>query len=285
MKLQELSIRFCIYAVIVLLNAILLFDENVSQDFANYTRFWRAGNWTWQPVEVVFQNLGVILGQFDFRYFFVILNGVALAIICKRYSIFLLLWILTSPFTVLGFGNTLLSFSAGLVWLAIFLGQGLRAAVLATMVHKGGVFLFLFDRPVLMILIGLVVYFWPEHVPFMGNLHMFEEPWYQVGIKYTLSISPLLAIAFLGGGKDWIRQCRDIGWVAVFVAIIFLVSTKLADRIVYMCFFWGLLRAQMLLSSTTRKIAWWPLYGFIPLNIFLTYMSGARMHLPFGLAG
>ena len=82
--------------------------------------------------------------------------------------------------------NTLLSFSAGLVWLAIFLGQGFRAAVLATMVHKGGVFLFLFDRPVLMIVAGLVVYFLPDHVPFMGNLHMFEEPWYQVSIKYVL---------------------------------------------------------------------------------------------------
>ena len=285
MKLSELSIRFCIYAGIFLLNAILLFDDNVSQDFANYTRFWRSGSWTWQPVELVFQNLGVIFGQFDFRYFFVILNGVALAIICKRYSIFLLLLILTSPFTILGFGNTLLSFSAGLVWLAIFLGQGLRAAVLATMIHKGGVFLFLFDRPVLMIVAGLVVYFLPDHVPFMGNLHMFEEPWYQVSIKYVLSILPLVAIVFLVGGGGWVRQCRDIGLVAIFVAIIFLVSTKLADRIVYLCFFWGLARAQMLLASAKTHIAWWPLYGFIPLNLFLTYVSGARMHLPFGLAG
>ena len=52
-----------------------------------------------------------------------------------------------------------------------------------------------------MIVAGLVVYFLPDHVPFMGNLHMFEEPWYQVSIKYVLSILPLVAIVFLVGGR------------------------------------------------------------------------------------
>ena len=285
MKFAELSIRFCIYAGLVLLNVVLLFDANVSQDFANYATLWRSGNWTLQPVELVFQNLGVIFGQFDFRHFFVILNSIVLAVICKRYSIFLLLWVLTSPFTILGFGNTLLSYSAGLVWLAVVLGNGFFAAVLATMVHKGGVFLFLFDRPVLMMVAAFFVFFWSDHIPYMGNLHLFEEPWYQIAVKYALSILPLIAIEFFGGGKNWVRHCRDVGLVALFVAVIFFVSTKLADRVVYMCFFWGLTRAQVLLSSGTIKISWPPLFILISLNLFLIFVSGARLHLPFGLAG
>lgn len=270
-----------VFVLIVLWNNIILYDDNVSIDFRTYQYIWSNTEPSLVPVEFIFSFVGSQFSNLDFRLFFSIVNFFFLFLIAYQYSVFTLLIILTSPFTVLGFGNTVLSFAAGLAWLALIKKFPLLATFLSIALHKAGFFIAIFRKPLFVCLTGLLLYFGQAFIPrsIIDQLQTFDEPLSEIFIKLFVAILPL-TYSFFSMKRLPRSLFLEIFAITFLILMLFLISSKLADRVAYVVFFFGLMRADTIFQQSKPSSCF--VFSFFAsiLNISLIFFSGAYYHLP-----
>lgn len=281
MKKIAVLISMVIFLLLTSWNTILLYDNVVSVDFKVYQYIWSNSGIGSTPVEFAFQSLGYVFPDQDFRIFFTAVNTALLGLICRQYSNGILLLMLTSPFTVLGFGNTVLSFTAGLAWMALIVNSPYLSVVLSILLHKAGGFLSVFTVPLLSFLLVLFLFFGRQFIPneLVSTLVTFEEPLSQIIIKLFICMLPVLAVA-LKPKLLTLRLLVEISLIFLIVFSAYQISSKVADRIVYMLFFYGLVRGEQIFIQLRMSSVVIVLYILISINILLIFLSGAYEHLP-----
>lgn len=270
-----------IFALLVSWNTILLYDNVVSVDFKVYQYIWSNSGIGGSPIEFAFQSVGYVFPDQDFRIFFTTVNTVLLGLICRQYSNGILLLILTSPFTVLGFGNTVLSFTAGLAWMALVVNSPYLSVVLSVFLHKAGAVVSVFTVPLLSFLLALALLFGKQFIPneLVSTLLTFKEPLSQIIIKIVICMSPIF-VAVLKPKLLTLKLLVEISLILLLVFSAYRISPKVADRIVYMIFFYGLVRGEQIFRQLRIFRIVMILYILIPINILLIFLSGAYTHLP-----
>jgi len=283
-------LTFFLFLALTGLNAALIFDYNLSLDHSNYTYTWFKGYQGDIWPESMFSIAGELFSDYRYEWFFFSVNSFALAKISvaknlrkQSRAIFLLL-LLTSPFTIFGFANSYLAFTAALIFCAVWSERKrIEPLFFAMTFHKGGVFLapFAYAKSIkLAILSSIVLIFAAAYLKLsgaLGYLEAFEVGFFPMLFLLTIALLPLGLFAVLSG-----RTHAQLLSLVLFLLTMacWLVSPKLGNRVAFFLAvpssFVAIYNSERFLSAANRVI-------FVVLcllsNLAGFFFSSARMLL------
>ena len=232
-----------LFLAIVALNSFLLFDQVPSLDDRNYAYTWsqgfRGGIWP----ESAYSFAGEVFSSFSYKWFFLLVNTFSLLKIARKKGVawetknLFFVILLTSPFTVFGFGNTYLSFTAALLYIAFWTPKTVfKPVLISTFFHTGAVFLavlhsYSYKFLGAIVLIGLV-----SAAMYVGSsgalqyLDSFDVSFFEItSLVIFILIPPILA-----GVLAWNSRLIWLSVVClVLVGACWFIIPKLANRVTF----------------------------------------------------
>lgn len=236
-------LTFFLFLTVTGLNAALIFDDNLSLDHNNYTYTWLQGYQGRVWPESVFSLFGHLFSDFRYEWFFFAANTLAIAKITvanrlgrQSTSIFLL-FLLTSPFTIFGFANSYLAYTAALIFCAFWSEtKRIRPLFFAMTFHQGGVFLapLAYAKSIkLAVLSSIVLLFAAVYLKFsgaLGYLDAFEVGFFPMLFLLNIALLPLGLLGVMSG-----RAHAQLLWLVCFLLALacWLVIPKLGNRVAF----------------------------------------------------
>lgn len=284
--------RTLIFSSLVFCNIILLFDNIVPPDFEQYQRYWLQGSVPNYPIEFIFNSSGWVFRDIipDFRFFFVIANCTFFFVLSRYLSVLQAFVFCSSPFAVLGFSNTLLSFTAGLIWLTYFLGANshslesyfskLKRLIIPIFFHKGAIFLSLATQSIFFgLAVAVALLLFGSYVPYLTALRsdVFATSFFEVFMKFLFVYLGFILTSIIGK-RPW-HLVRTITPPALIVFSAFFITSKLADRVVTILFFHGFalfVRHSMYSFRFNRVMV---MHFLIALNLVYIFSTNVKIHV------
>ena len=223
----------------------------MSVDHGNYSRTWADSINRISIIEPVFPVLGIFLNGLihDYRYVIAGINAFLYRkLLLREYGLLTGGLILFHPFTVFGLGNTILSFTACL-WFVAYNGRIQR--YLSVFIHKGAFFLILLQDFRLLIIFLVLLPLLPILL-LNPTLQSFEVTLSSLIFKYVFVVTPLLLLSLIKG-TYFRKTCIIVSFQFILLIALWALVPKVADRVIYVIYVANMVFIAEIISKTSKR--------------------------------